>query len=253
MSREQIETRALVLRNVAYGDADAVVTLLTHTHGRVSCFARGARRSTRRFRGGLPTFALLDVTLLRKAEGLSTLTGSDVATSWAQVGGDLHRLAAGSLVLELAHLALQEGQGDGVLFERMVRFVAWLAGADAGPAWIEAGAQRMMLVLLDELGQFPVLACSARSGRDIDELDEPSLVPHVGIVGRAELRQGETSWPLGRDGVRWLQTLAEGRFPEQDAPAVRRRVARSLAHWWCWVVEREPRSLTFYEETFGGA
>lgn len=251
MSREQVESRALVLRNVGYGDADAVVTLLTRSHGRVSCFARGARRSTRRFRGGLPTFAVLDVTLLRKPEGLSTLTGTDVITSWARIGADLRRLAAGSLVLELADLALQEGQGDEALFERLTRFIAWLADVDDGAHVVEAGVHRMMLILLDELGQFPGLGCSARSGRAVAELSEPALVPHVGLVGRDEIRAGESSWPLGRDGVAWLDTLAQGRFPDADAPAVRRRVSRSLASWWCWVVEREPRSLAFYEETFG--
>ena len=51
--RHLIVTSAIVLRRVAYGEADLVVTLLGLDTGRVSALARAARKSSRRFAGGL--------------------------------------------------------------------------------------------------------------------------------------------------------------------------------------------------------
>ena len=47
---------ALVLRAIAYGEADAVVHLLVRGRGRISAFARGARSSRKRFGGALEPF-----------------------------------------------------------------------------------------------------------------------------------------------------------------------------------------------------
>ncbi|HZX94393.1 MAG TPA: recombination protein O N-terminal domain-containing protein, partial [Myxococcales bacterium] len=39
----------MVLRSIAYGEADAVVHLLVRGRGRIAAFARGARSSRKRF------------------------------------------------------------------------------------------------------------------------------------------------------------------------------------------------------------
>ena len=46
-------TPAIVLRAVNYGEADRIVTLFGRDTGRLSALARGARKSQRRFAGGL--------------------------------------------------------------------------------------------------------------------------------------------------------------------------------------------------------
>lgn len=43
---------AFVARRVQTGESDLVVSLLTREHGRIDAFARGARKSRRRFQGG---------------------------------------------------------------------------------------------------------------------------------------------------------------------------------------------------------
>jgi DNA repair protein RecO (recombination protein O) len=48
-----LSTPAIVLRAVNYGEADRVVTLFGRDIGRVSALARSARKSQRRFAGGL--------------------------------------------------------------------------------------------------------------------------------------------------------------------------------------------------------
>ena len=62
MSGETL-TPAIVLRTHAAREADLIVVLLTAARGRVECHARGARKSRRRFPGGLPTGARGEATI----------------------------------------------------------------------------------------------------------------------------------------------------------------------------------------------
>jgi len=53
--------QALLLRRVEYGESDLIVTLLTDTVGRISALARGARKSVKRFGGGLEAMHTLRI------------------------------------------------------------------------------------------------------------------------------------------------------------------------------------------------
>ena len=54
---EAFDTPAVVVRVVDYGEADRIVTLLTRARGKLAAMARGARKSRRRFAGGVGMFA----------------------------------------------------------------------------------------------------------------------------------------------------------------------------------------------------
>jgi DNA repair protein RecO (recombination protein O) len=57
MGQPIVSTEAVIVRHVKYGEADLVVGLLTATHGKLSAFASGARKSVKRFGGGLDLFS----------------------------------------------------------------------------------------------------------------------------------------------------------------------------------------------------
>src|SRR5438046_4404258 len=87
-----ITTDAILLRSVAYGEADRVVTLLGRTTGRVSALARGARKSVKRFGGGLGLGASGQASLRERAGGeLMGLDGFDVREARIGPGRDRGR------------------------------------------------------------------------------------------------------------------------------------------------------------------
>ena len=53
--------QSFVLSSLDYGDSDRIVSLFTLEHGRVKAFARGARKSRKRFGPALEPFARIDV------------------------------------------------------------------------------------------------------------------------------------------------------------------------------------------------
>ena len=70
---KRIESAALLVRSVAYGEADIIATFFTETDGKVSAVVRGARRSTKRFGGALEPIHELFVSLDDKGKELCTL------------------------------------------------------------------------------------------------------------------------------------------------------------------------------------
>ena len=95
-------TPAIVLRAVNYGEADRIVTLFGRETGRVSALARGARKSQRRFAGGLGLCAV-GVASLRERAGaeLLTLEGFDATVSYPALGTDVARMAHAAYAAEL--------------------------------------------------------------------------------------------------------------------------------------------------------
>jgi len=70
---KRIESAALLVRSVAFGESDIIATFFTETDGKVSAAVRGARRSTKRFGGALEPIHELIVTLEDKGKELCTL------------------------------------------------------------------------------------------------------------------------------------------------------------------------------------
>jgi DNA repair protein RecO (recombination protein O) len=70
---KRIESAALLVRSVAFGEADIIATFFTETDGKVSAMVRGARRSTKRFGGALEPIHELVIALDDKGKELCTL------------------------------------------------------------------------------------------------------------------------------------------------------------------------------------
>jgi DNA repair protein RecO (recombination protein O) len=94
-----------VLRRTPYREADLVVTLFTESLGQVSALARSARKSQRRFGGGLEPFHTLEAEL-DEAPGseLMALTSARVETARTHLYGHLEAMeAAGKFLNWIRH------------------------------------------------------------------------------------------------------------------------------------------------------
>lgn len=94
-AKKSHRTAALVLRRTPYRDADLVVKLFTESLGQVSALARAARKSQRRFGGGLEPFHTLEAEL-DEAPGseLMALTSVRVETARTHLYGHLEAMEA---------------------------------------------------------------------------------------------------------------------------------------------------------------
>lgn len=157
-----LSTPAIVLRAVSYGEADRVVTLFGRTTGRLSALARGARKSQRRFAGGLGLGTVGEAWLRERAGAeLLTLERFEATALHASFGSDVARMAHAAYVAELVTKLCAPRQAEAGVFDFLAGFLARL---DAGGA----SAERLRvfeLGLLGRLGFGPVIDACAVCGR----------------------------------------------------------------------------------------
>jgi DNA repair protein RecO (recombination protein O) len=147
-------TPAIVLRAVNYGEADRIVTLFGRETGRLSALARGARKSQRRFAGGLGLCAV-GVASLRERPGadLLTLEGFDTTASYPALGTDVARMAHAAYGAELVTKLCAPRQVERAVYDWMAELLELLDGEGAS-------AERLRvfeLGLLGGLGFGPVV------------------------------------------------------------------------------------------------
>jgi DNA repair protein RecO (recombination protein O) len=164
-----LSTPAVVLRAVNYGEADRVVTLFGRTTGRLSALARGARKSQRRFAGGLGLGAVGEAWLRERAGAeLLTLERFELTDSHAAFATDLGRMAHAAYVSELVSKLSAQQHADVAVYDWLIAFLALLDAEGAS-------AERLRvfeLGLLRRVGYGPVVegcaVCGAAGGASAD-------------------------------------------------------------------------------------
>jgi DNA repair protein RecO (recombination protein O) len=157
---------ALVLRSVAYGESDRIVTLFCRDLGCVGAMARGARKSQRRFGGGLD-FGTRGRATLKELPGrdLAILERFEVIERPRHFGDDIARTAHAAYAAELVTRFVAPHHGENQLFDWVTTFLAILdeQGATANRLRV------FELGLLRTLGLAPTLDRCAVCGRIWDE------------------------------------------------------------------------------------
>lgn len=163
----EILTPAVVLRTRTLRESDLIVVLLTPGHGKLDCIARGARRSRKRFPGGLPIGARGEAQLgehQRSRGALVNLNDFAPSSDHAKLGRDLELFAYVAYLCELSDQLIGVAEADPTCFARLCE--ALEAAMDAThPAIL----RRYELALLDGLGLLPALGQCSVCGSAIDE------------------------------------------------------------------------------------
>lgn len=162
MSASTIETDAVVVRLVDYGEADRIVGLYTRALGLVSVVARAARRSQRRFGGALQTGHHLRVELAPGRSGLGRLDTARILDPHLGLVTDLARLEEAAVALQAIREHLPEGEPDEEVLDALLAELAAASTLGADPGRL----QRFRLALFDRLGVGPELERCVRCGRE---------------------------------------------------------------------------------------
>jgi DNA repair protein RecO (recombination protein O) len=227
-----ITTDAILLRAVAYGEADRIVTLLGKSTGRVSALAKGARKSVKRFGGGLGLGAAGRAALRERSSGdLMALESFEVIEARIGLGGDLARTAHASYAIELCDRLCGPRHPEPAVYEWLDELLARVEGRGAT-------AERLRvfeLGLLERLGIGPSLDTCVSCGRGGDDLGDGIARWHPdrgGVVCQPCARHGavvtaETRRALARLAGLSLEA-ADGLTLDRDLNAGCRQAIREL-------------------------
>jgi DNA repair protein RecO (recombination protein O) len=117
----RIESEALVVRTVEFGEADVIVTLVTEQVGKLSAIARGARKGSKRLGGSLEPVHTIAVMLEDRGGELATLKEARVTRARSGLTSRLDALEAAGVGLRWARHAFpprtREPQGWHILIQ----------------------------------------------------------------------------------------------------------------------------------------
>lgn len=149
--------QAFVLSTLDYGDSDRIVTLFSLEHGRLKAFARGARKSRKRFGPALEPFARI-IAQARVKEGLSSLQQADIVSIYPAIRTGLEGIAHALYACELVEVITPEGHPVPRLYRLLAAYLDRLETETAA----EGDRRFFEINLLNILGYRPSLETCSR-------------------------------------------------------------------------------------------
>jgi DNA repair protein RecO (recombination protein O) len=224
-------TPAILLRSVDYGESDRIVTLLGRTTGWVGAIARGARKSQRRFGGGLGLCSVGEAGLRERGSAeLLTLERFDVTASFPSLGTDVARMGHGAYVAELLAKLCAPRQAEPAIYDGALEFLHLLETAGASATRLRI----FELGLLDRLGFAPALdACAACGRADLstgDAIDVRWVPDRGGVMCRACATRGRPMRPVVRLALARLGRTSLGAAETVELPPDIARGCRDSLH-----------------------
>ena len=128
-------TRAIVLRRVAFGDFDLIVTLLTLNRGKITVMAKAAKKSVKRFAGALELFTPIQA-VCNKGRGMPILQEASLENPLANIRLDVGKTAYASYWAEIIDIYLEENHKQPELYRLLYFTLTSLdAGRRSGEMW----------------------------------------------------------------------------------------------------------------------
>jgi len=162
-------TKALVLREVRYKEADRILTLFTSTEGKISAKARGALRKSSKTAAATQQLCYSEMTLFGN-RGKWTVNEASVIESFSGLSEDIASFALGSYFAECIEAFSVEDQPDAALLQLALNSLYALSRKMYPPELIKAAFEIRLMCLA---GYEPDL--SACSGCGDTNPKEPML------------------------------------------------------------------------------
>ena len=235
-----------MLRAVKLGEADKIVTIMTHGAGKVRGVAKGIRKTTSRFGARLEPFTHVSLMLYRGRGSLDTVTQAEIISPHSNIQQNLALFAAGETMLEAVDKVAQEHEKNARL---TLLLLSGLRALDAVPTDPAAVAESFMLKLLSQSGFHPSLTVCAVCGAADPQLFSAGLGGAV-CNGCAESGVG----PASRAALSYLDQLAQtdlSRAGAIEQPEVRvRKECRGLLYGFAeYHFERQMKSVPMLVRT----
>lgn len=246
-ARRTVQADAIVLRTVPFGESDLIVSLLVERVGRVGAFARGARRSSKRFAGAIEPFCVLAVEYVeRPRSDLADLRSTAMVTSNTALRTDLASLAHAGYATELVRELARENEGNDALYRLLVRYFELLKAHAPSSVLLRA----FELEALGGAGLAPSLHVCRRCGVNPERDVGSALDVRAGGVACA--RCNKAGAPLGPAPLALLRALqakgVEAAARAQDAELPLERVRGAMRAFIEHHVPTPLRSLAFLQD-----
>jgi DNA repair protein RecO (recombination protein O) len=157
-----VKTKGIVIREVNTGEADKIVTIFSNSHGKISGYAKGARRSKSKFVAGVQFLTYSDF-VLYKGKDLYSIFSSDVIETFYEIRNDIKKLTYVAHMVEILNDVVQEEQPSTKVLKLFLNTLHMLDKTDKSP---ELLTRIFELRVLSILGYAPSVKCCTSCGNE---------------------------------------------------------------------------------------
>ncbi len=141
-----LKTNALVLREVAYQDADKLLTILTQDYGRLTVRARGVRSRSSKLKAACQLLAYGEFTLLER-QNYHTVMEAQLLEPFQGLRADLDKLSLGSYLAQLGETLSDADADNPELLRTLLFALDALSRLDRPQGVVKAAAELRLLCL----------------------------------------------------------------------------------------------------------
>lgn len=158
-------SESFILKKNIYGEADFILSIFTRDYGKITGFARNAKKSSKRFGGRLEPFIHLRIRFRERSGRMSLVEDCETINVFASFMRNVDLFALGSFIMENIEILVPKEEPNEEAFRLLVDTFSSL---DSGrPALAEL--LRFQLSILKLSGLMPNLRSCAECGRVIGD------------------------------------------------------------------------------------
>ncbi|NIS09472.1 MAG: DNA repair protein RecO [Candidatus Dadabacteria bacterium] len=161
---EQI-THAFVLKKIVYKEADYIISFYSSDFGKISCIARSAKKSSKRFGGRLEPFLNLKIKIKPGIRHIKYLEDCSIIKSYADIMNDLDKYKWGSFILEYIENLSEAEEQNRDLYELLQSSIEYICEKND----IINMIPRFQYKALRCVGLTPELTACFSCGRDVTD------------------------------------------------------------------------------------
>jgi DNA repair protein RecO (recombination protein O) len=222
-----LESEALVVRTVEFGESDVIATLVTQQVGKIGAVVRGGRKGSRRVGGALEPLHTIAVLVDDKGGELVTLKEARIVRLRAQLASNLDALDAAGTALRWARHLFPPRTPEPAGWRVLINLLDALDDGSDPPRRQLAIAG---LAMLTAVGYALELERCAACGRPCPEGKSACVDPaRGGLVCRACGGAASVLSPEAREAARALATGGDGAATTEDIEGILGLVDRAMA------------------------
>lgn len=152
---KRVIDQAIVLRRVNYGESDRVVTLLTKNNGKISVFAKSARKQKSRLSGGIELLSISEIGYIDGKSGLKALTSANLLKHFDGIVKDIEKTKQVFDALKQVEKLSDDGAGQ-EYYDPLETYMSSLGGDSFDKDLVEVWFRLQLLSIAGVLGNIKV-------------------------------------------------------------------------------------------------
>lgn len=142
-----VKTKGIIIKEVNTGEADKVVTIFSRHMGKITGYAKNAKRPKSRMAAGTQ-FLCYGELVLFKGKEIYNLYSSEVIEPFYEIRNDIVKLTYAAHMVELVNDVIQENQPASKILQLFLNSLHMLAKTDRSPELIRRIFELRLLTLL---------------------------------------------------------------------------------------------------------